>query len=94
MLPQLAEYSAPVNGERVDLAVTPEYLYADARGRSAELGPIRLTGAAVIKPAADNVDVIAITPRQTIRLRPADLPFPAPKGPGFWVRWEAVSGPN
>jgi hypothetical protein len=47
---QLLEHSSLVNGHRGDLAVTPEYVFADARGQETQLGPLRLSGGAVVKP--------------------------------------------
>ena len=43
------------------VGVDDMYLYADARGVETHLGPIRLSGAAVVRPAPRGLQVIAIS---------------------------------
>lgn len=89
---QLLEHSSLVNGKRADLAVTPEYVYADARGHQAPLGPLRLDGAAVLKPEGKALRVITLNPAQTIAIKLAQLPFTAPRAGRLRVVWEDEAG--
>jgi hypothetical protein len=86
------EFSGLKSGHRVDYAQTPEYLYADARGQETSMLGLQLAGAAVIKPIPGGVQVISITPGQTVRLNLKTLSFPVPKAEQLRVRWEDWTG--
>jgi hypothetical protein len=86
------EHSSLVAGRRVDLAVTPAYVFADARGQETQLGPLRLTGGAVVKPEGQGLRVASLETSQTVRIRLGALPFAAPGGERLLVRWEDWRG--
>ncbi len=91
---QMLEYSALVDGHRVDLAVTPEYVYADARGQATQLGPMRLSGAAVLRPDRAGLRAIGLTPGESISVNVRALPFAVPKAGKIAVHWEDDAGPH
>jgi hypothetical protein len=91
---QMIEYSALIDGHRADFAATREYVYADARGRATQLGPLRLSGAAVLKPDRAGLRAIGLTPGGTVSVNLGALPWAVPKTGKIAVHWEDDAGPH
>ena len=86
-------YSGVMDGQRADSAQSPEYIYADARGHETWLGPLKLSGAAVLKPDGNTLRLIAITLDQTIRLSLKTLRAgPLPECRRLRLEWQDPAG--
>jgi len=71
----LLQYSAMVDGRRMDYVKAPDYVYVDTRDRLAAVGPVVCKGAVAIKPLdeADAWAVIPATACDELSLRPVHL---------------------
>ena len=72
---KLLQYSAMVDGRRIDWVRSPDYTYVDTRDRLAAVGPVVCKGAVAIKPLpnADAWAVIPATACDELSLRPVHL---------------------
>jgi len=72
---KLLQYSAMVDGRRMDYVRSPDYVYVDTRDRLAAVGPVVCKGAVAIKPLpeANTWAVIPATSCDELSLRPTHL---------------------
>lgn len=63
------EFSALVNGHRVDYVKSPEYEYLDARGKVTALGSVITKGAVAIRRDGDKTEIIDILGNDEITLK-------------------------
>ncbi|NLN76913.1 MAG: hypothetical protein GX139_11485 [Armatimonadetes bacterium] len=63
------EFSALVNGHRVDYVTSPDYEYLDARGKVTSLGGIIASGAVAVLRNSDKTEVIDILGNDEITLK-------------------------
>ena len=74
---KLLQYSAMVDGRRVDCVRSPDYTYVDTRGSLAAVGPVVCRGAVALRPegAGPAWRVIPATACDELSLRPTRLGF-------------------
>ncbi|HUT33268.1 MAG TPA: hypothetical protein VNE39_07305 [Planctomycetota bacterium] len=72
---ELLQFSAVVDGQRIDYVGSPDYYYLDARDKSAAFGPLACRGAAALKPAGkkDEWWAIPCDKCDDLSIRPAQL---------------------
>ena len=68
---KLLGYGALIDGHRVDLVDGPRYLWADARGRAADFGPLQTAGCVVIRKEISGGKDVVMVSGDTVTL---DLP--------------------
>ena len=68
---KLSGYGALINGRRVDFVDGPRYLWADARGKMTDFGPLQTAGCVVIRKDAPGGDDVILVSGDAVTL---DLP--------------------